>query len=969
MPTQSKYFVPVKKGDFSWIGEGILVGDRRSKEKHYKAFQLNGENYKIGNFVYISNEDIIDGGLDSSFIAQIKDLYSKIRGDYDIGDNYVVVRWFWRQSEIGESLRKKCCQQSAANEIFLNTASFFDTEVFTETIVGKCKVQFCSMSGIKKNKNGITDHSYVVARSCDGRSIKELPSSSSNGKKFPVSDDCSDSESDSGSETPTEDSNSVRKSSHHGRNLRSPKMLQSPVVPLQGSIFKEKKSKSKHQSNSKTSRKFKCSQVVDMLDDESDSSSDMSDISESSEASRENGHQLNGQSKSNTRLNTNLDTPPTATRNKTPKNDSSAIKNHHAEKTPKRSVRRGLVEEFESVKKNPFGLTLRRKVASVDLVNLLDEASSEEDDFDSDSVSSFKSKDSRLSEKVAPDEKRKLRGTDKNNNTPLKVKVKTKTKNNSVSKSKIKSEEFDKKSATVKHVTPLKLQLDNSTLRKSCRKRKLVSNYNGENEKKTDSPQVKQNLSSKKSGHKEKVSKKSKSTDLSSDEYSPSSDSETDGTFDDDNDDDDDDDDFVTSKKTPRSSVKKKILSERKTSKSSKSNKKIRTPGVPERVKPMSKSGDVFEVARGRLHVSAVPESLPCREKEFADIYSFVESKILDGTGGCMYISGVPGTGKTATVQEVIRNLREAAEAGDIGMFRYIELNGMKLTEPHQAYVQLLKQLTGQKTSAEHAVDILHKRFNNLAPRRETNILLVDELDLLWTRKQDVMYNIFDWPSKPQARLVVLAVANTMDLPERIMMRRVSSRLGLTRMTFQPYTFKQLQQIVLSRLQGLKAFDEDAIQLAARKVAAVSGDARRALDICRRATEIAGRKNSDSTGQKLVGMSHVNQSLQEMYSSSQVSAIRNASEQEQLFLRAIIAEFQRCGLEEAQFSKLYTQHISLCRLEGLPPPTFSELFSICSRLSSMKILLSEHGQMDLQMKVRLNISQDDVLFAMKDIDL
>lgn len=56
---------------------------------------------------------------------------------------------------------------------------------------------------------------------------------------------------------------------------------------------------------------------------------------------------------------------------------------------------------------------------------------------------------------------------------------------------------------------------------------------------------------------------------------------------------------------------------------------------------------------------------------------------------------------------------------------------------------------------------------------------------------------------------------------------------GLTRMTFQPYTFKQLQTIVLSRMKGLNAFDEDAIQLAARKVAALSGDARRALDICR----------------------------------------------------------------------------------------------------------------------------------------
>lgn len=53
----------------------------------------------------------------------------------------------------------------------------------------------------------------------------------------------------------------------------------------------------------------------------------------------------------------------------------------------------------------------------------------------------------------------------------------------------------------------------------------------------------------------------------------------------------------------------------------------------------------------------------------------------------------------------------------------------------------------------------------------------VPQLDLLTTRKQDVLYNLFDWPTKPRSKLVVLAIANTMDLPERVMMNRVSSRL------------------------------------------------------------------------------------------------------------------------------------------------------------------------------------------------
>lgn len=56
-----------------------------------------------------------------------------------------------------------------------------------------------------------------------------------------------------------------------------------------------------------------------------------------------------------------------------------------------------------------------------------------------------------------------------------------------------------------------------------------------------------------------------------------------------------------------------------------------------------------------------------------------------------MYISGVPGTGKTATVHEVVRCLQQAAQANDVPPFQYIEVNGMKLTEPHQVYVQILQ--------------------------------------------------------------------------------------------------------------------------------------------------------------------------------------------------------------------------------------------------------------------------------------
>ncbi|XP_034635272.1 origin recognition complex subunit 1 isoform X1 [Trachemys scripta elegans] len=388
------------------------------------------------------------------------------------------------------------------------------------------------------------------------------------------------------------------------------------------------------------------------------------------------------------------------------------------------------------------------------------------------------------------------------------------------------------------------------------------------------------------------------------------------------------------------------------------------TPRIPIRNQATEKPANVLEEARLRLHVSTIPGSLPCREEEFQDIYNFVESKLIDGTGGCMYISGVPGTGKTATVHEVIRCLQQAAENDGVPSFQFIEINGMKLTDPHQAYVQILQLLTGQKVTATHAAELLAKLFSTPGPKRKTTVLIVDELDLLWTRKQDVMYNLFDWPTQKQAKLIILAIANTMDLPERIMMNRVASRLGLTRMSFQPYTYKQLQQIISSRLNHIKAFEEDAIQLVSRKVAALSGDARRCLDICRRSTEIC-EFSSQKSASGLVSMAHVMKAIDEMFSSPYINSIRNASLHEQMFLKAIIAEFRRSGLEEATVQQIYHQHVALCRIEGLQIPTVSEIMAICSRLGACRFLLVESNNKYLHVRVRLNISQDDVMYALK----
>ncbi|KAI1421052.1 ATPase [Xylaria sp. FL1777] len=274
------------------------------------------------------------------------------------------------------------------------------------------------------------------------------------------------------------------------------------------------------------------------------------------------------------------------------------------------------------------------------------------------------------------------------------------------------------------------------------------------------------------------------------------------------------------------------------------------TPLATRILSPSHNQSSPFQIARAQLHVASVPTTLPCRETEFGIVYSHLEAAITDGSGACIYISGTPGTGKTATVREVVSRLDDAVRADELDDFIFVEINGMKITDPHQSYCLLWEALRGQRVSPSQALDLLEREFNNPSPRRVPCVVLMDELDQLVTKNQSVMYNFFNWPGLRHSRLIVLAVANTMDLPERTLSNKISSRLGLTRITFPGYNHEQLMKIIQSRLEGVpgQIVEPDAVQFASRKVAAVSGDARRALDICRRAVELAEAESKGSGG-------------------------------------------------------------------------------------------------------------------------
>ncbi len=52
-----------------------------------------------------------------------------------------------------------------------------------------------------------------------------------------------------------------------------------------------------------------------------------------------------------------------------------------------------------------------------------------------------------------------------------------------------------------------------------------------------------------------------------------------------------------------------------------------------------------------------------------------VEDAVEEGIVDAFYVSGVPGTGKTATVREVIRALTARAERNEMNPFSFVEIN------------------------------------------------------------------------------------------------------------------------------------------------------------------------------------------------------------------------------------------------------------------------------------------------------
>lgn len=263
-----------------------------------------------------------------------------------------------------------------------------------------------------------------------------------------------------------------------------------------------------------------------------------------------------------------------------------------------------------------------------------------------------------------------------------------------------------------------------------------------------------------------------------------------------------------------------------------------RTPVTPST--PRSNTVTIYNKGREVFAKGNVPSSLYGREKERAHLESFISSRIHSRSSGCIYVSGPPGTGKSAFVNDITSTVSTGKPVAS----SYI--NCMSVRNADDIHIKLLDDLVkdASKMTAKPSITLKKLFYSNT----QSYLIALDEIDHLLDVDLELLYTLFEWALDPKSSLILIGIANALDFTDRFLPRMKSRGLKPDLLPFLPYSSAQLSAIITSKLRSLLPPTADkkcvpflhptAIMFLAKKVSSQSGDLRKSLDICRRAIDL-----------------------------------------------------------------------------------------------------------------------------------
>lgn len=348
-------------------------------------------------------------------------------------------------------------------------------------------------------------------------------------------------------------------------------------------------------------------------------------------------------------------------------------------------------------------------------------------------------------------------------------------------------------------------------------------------------------------------------------------------------------------------------------------------------------------------------------------------------------LSLLPGTGKTACIRKLLNT------PSLTNKFKKVYINCTCLQSATAIFKAIGTELGLKVGSDREANEQLIENY--ICNKNHKIVLLIlDEIDELIEKKQQILYTIFEWPCLAKSKLILIGIANSLDLTNRALTRlqTLASDAKPRLMHFAPYTKQQIIEIFNCRLEEAgvcDVFPLASIHLLAAKVAAISGDVRRALDIGRRVVEQARctRSAKDIDYEQLgvseldappkvekVEMKQVLNVLNSVYSTAGTlndDGIDAFPLQQKILVCALLLILKSAKNKDITISRLHRVFAKLCGKRNIQAIDETEFAGVCSLIETKGIIRVLKGKISRLNKVQLQWDQDEIVAAIKDKQL
>lgn len=310
------------------------------------------------------------------------------------------------------------------------------------------------------------------------------------------------------------------------------------------------------------------------------------------------------------------------------------------------------------------------------------------------------------------------------------------------------------------------------------------------------------------------------------------------------------------------------------------------------------------------LQPNYIPQPISHRDVQTTQVASIIAPSLRLEKPSNLFIYGLTGTGKTLVVQHVKNELLKKAKEQNIPLnIIYINCKLKKVADTeYRILAELIRKLGGNIPSTGLPTDHLYRKFISMIDeKKQSFIFVLDEIDQAMNKIGDeFLYNFIRLNTElNNAQISIIGISNDLKFLDTLD-PRIRSSLGEEEILFPTYNAIQLQDILRKRSnEALKEgiLDEGVIEKCAAYAAREHGDARRAIDLLRIASELVERDNKNKITQE-----YVDKAREKIESDKIVMAVEMQPKQFQLVLMAILKIYLNNKFEKNEI-KMFTGNI------------------------------------------------------------